>query len=72
MVRRNTRGARQVWGRLGVILRQEEADPIMSAAIYRAAVQELLFKRVETWVLSAAMENRIAGVHMEVFRKMPG
>ena len=34
----NIRKSRQVWGRLGVILRREGVDPITSAAFYRAVV----------------------------------
>ena len=38
-VRRNTGEAQQVWGRLGIILRQEGADHLTSETSYRAVVQ---------------------------------
>ena len=41
-VLRNIRGARQVWGRLGKLLRQEGADPIVSAHFCPAVVQVVL------------------------------
>ena len=36
-------------------------DPITSALSYRLVVQAVLLFRVKTWVLSEAMEKRIAG-----------
>ena len=72
MIRRNIGREQQVWGRLGVVLRREGADPIMSVAFYRAVVQEFLFFRVGTWFLSETMDNWIAGVHMEFLRRVAG
>ena len=45
-------------------MRREGADPITSAAFYRAVVQALLLFGADTWVLSAATENSISGFHI--------
>ena len=48
-------------------MRQEGADPIISAEFYRVVVQAVLLFEEETWVLSAAMANQIVGFHTFVF-----
>ena len=45
-------------------MRQEGADPIISAKFYRAVVQVVLLFGAKTWVLSAAMLKNIKGVHV--------
>ena len=69
---RNKRKARQVWGILGVILRWEGADPITSAAFYRAVVQTVLLFGFEKWFLSAATEKRIVGFHTFFLQQVTG
>ena len=69
---RNKRKARQVWGILGVILRWEGADPITSAAFYRAVTQVVLLFGVEKLVLPVAMEKQIAGFHKVFLQKVTG
>ena len=71
-IRRNMGRVRQVWGRLGVILRWEGEDPITSASFYRAVVQAVLLFGLETWILSAAMEKRIAGVRVGFLQQVTG
>ena len=66
-VRRNIRKARHFWGRLRVILRRYEAEPITSAVFYKAVVQAVLLFSAETWVFSAAMDKHIAGGHKFFF-----
>ena len=60
----NIRREIQVWGRLGKLLRREGADPIVSAKFYRAVVQAVLLFGAETWVLTAAMLQKLEGVHV--------
>ena len=64
MVLRNIWRARQVWVRLGKLLRQEGADPTTSAKFYWAMVQAVIVFGEETWVLSAAMLSKIEGLNM--------
>ena len=61
---RNIRRARQVWGQLGKLLRQEGAYTITLAKFYRVVVQSVLLFGNETWVLLAAMINKLEGVHV--------
>ena len=56
---RNIRRAKQVWGKLGKLLRRKGADPITSAKFYRAVVQSVLLFGAKTCVLSAAMLNNL-------------
>ena len=69
---RNIRKARQVLGCLGKILRREGADLILSAKFYRAVVQVVLLFGSETWVLTAAMMQKIEGVHMGFLWQVTG
>ena len=55
MVIQKIRKARQVWGRIGIILRREGTEPITSVVFYRVVVQVVLLFGTEMWVLSAAM-----------------
>ena len=64
--------ARSVLGRLGTILRQEGADPKVSASFYRAVVQAILLYGSVTWVLLASMSKRIEGTHTEFLRMITG
>ena len=71
-VLRNIQRARQVWGWLGKLLRQEGADPILSAKFYRAVVQAVLLFGADTSVLSAAMLKNLEGVHVGFLRQVTG
>ena len=71
-VRQNTRRSHQFWGRLGVILRREGVEPTTSVAFYREVVQAVICFWAEMWVLSAATEKRIAGLHTGFFRQATG
>ena len=71
-VRQKIRKARQVWGILGFIMKREGANPIISAAFYRAVVQVVLLFEAETWVLSVAVEKRIVVFHTGFLCKMAG
>ena len=66
------RRARKFWGRLGKLLRREGADPITSEKFYRAVVQAVQLFGAKTWVLLAAMLNKIEGVHMGFIRQVMG
>ena len=52
------------------MLRQEVADPIISARFYRVVVQAVLLFGAETWVVLAAMLNKIKGVHVGFLRQV--
>ena len=52
---RNIWRARQVWGRLGKLLRREGADPIISSKFYLAVVQAVLIFGSETWLVTAGI-----------------
>ena len=69
-LRSNIGKVRQVWGRLGIILRREGADHLTSLTFYRAVVQAVFLFRTETWVLSMAMYNRLDEVHMGFLQHM--
>ena len=47
--------ARQVWGRLGKLLRRERAYPIILDKLYRVVVQAVLLFGSEIWVLTASI-----------------
>ena len=68
----NIGGARQVWGRLGKLLRREGADPIVSAKLYREVVQAVLLFGAETWVFTAEMLQKLEGVHVVFLRNVAG
>ena len=61
---------RRVWNRLGKLLRQEGAEPRVSAIFYRAVVQSVLLFGEETWVWSEAMSRKIEGVHMGLLQRI--
>ena len=71
-VLRNIRRERQVWGRLGKFPRREGADPIISEKFYCAVVQEVLLFGSETWVLTAAMLQKLEGVHVGLLCQVMG
>ena len=64
-VLRDIRKSRQVWGRLGKLLRQESAYRITTEKFYRVVVQAVLLFGAKKWVMSAAMLNNIEGVHVD-------
>ena len=51
--------ARSVWGILGILLRQEGADPRVTEMFYRAVFQEILVYGLEIWVLLTATEKKV-------------
>ena len=63
---------RFVWGRLGTLLIQEGADPIVAEMFYREVVQAILMYGSETWVLLAEMERKVKGVHTCFSRHIMG
>ena len=60
-VRRNIWRAIQIWGRLGKFLSREGADPLVSEKFYHAVFQVVLIFGLETWVLTAAMLEKLEG-----------
>ena len=52
---RNIRKARQMWGRIGKLLRMEGVEPTVSEKFYHVVVQTLLLFGAETWVLTETM-----------------
>ena len=64
--------ARQVWGRLGKLLRREGADPIISEKFYCTVVQTVLLFGSETWVLTLAMMKKLEFVHMGFLWQVTG
>ena len=62
----------QVWGSLGKFLRSEGSDLIVAEKFYRPVVQAMLLFGLETWDLTAAMLQKIEGVHMGFLRQVAG
>ena len=54
------------------MMRQEGADPIISAKFYWVVVQGVLLFGGKTWVLLAAMIKKIEGVQMGFLRQVTG
>ena len=71
-VRRNIMRARLVWGRLGILLRQEGEDPRCAAIFNREVVQEVLIYGLYMWVLLESMEIIIEGIHTGLLRQIMG
>ena len=71
-VLRNIRKVRQVWGRLGKLLRREGADPFVLEIFYLAVVQAVLIFWAETWVLMAAMPKTLESVHVGFLSQVVG
>ena len=64
------RKARQVWGRLGKLLRREGGYPAVSEKFYREVVQAALLFGADIWVLTEAMIQRLYGVHVSFLRQV--
>ena len=62
--------SRQVWGRLGKLLRREGADPIISENFYWVVVQVVLLFGANTWVMSEVMLKKIEGAHVGFLRQV--
>ena len=54
------------------MLRQEGADPIISEKFYCAVVQAVLLFGSETWVLTAAILQKLEGVKSSFLRQVIG
>ena len=52
----NLKRARESWGRLSLILRQEGADSKVSVIVFKAVMQAVLLFGAETWVLTPRMQ----------------
>ena len=63
----NTMHVRSVWGRLGKLLRREGSEPKVLEIFYRLVVQTILLYGSETWVILAAREKTVEGIHTEFF-----
>ena len=61
-----------MWGRLGKLLRREEADPILPKKFYQAVVQGLMLFGAKTSVLSSVLFKNLKGVHVGFLRQMMG
>ena len=66
----NIRKARQVWGRLGKLLRREWAELTVPEKFYLTVVQAVLLFGAETWVLTEIMIQRLEGAHVIFLRKI--
>ena len=62
-IRRNTKQARMVWGRLGKLLRREGANPRLAEMFYRTVAKLVLLFGLETWVLLSVIERKVEGIH---------
>ena len=71
-VLRNICRVRQVWGRLGKLLRREGAYLISTEKFYQAVVQAVQIFEKETWVMLAAMLKKIEGVNMGFLLQVMG
>ena len=63
---------RSLWGRLGTLLRRGGLEPRVLEMFYRAVVQAILLYELETWVLLAAMEKKVEGVHTGFLQNITG
>ena len=72
MVLWNIGKARQVWSRLGELLRREGTEPRVSGMFSQEVVQEVLLFGAETWVLLEAMSRNLEGVHVGFLRQIMG
>ena len=54
------------------MLKQEGAYRIISEKFYRVVVQVVLLFGSETWVLSAAILNKLEGVNVDFLRQVTG
>ena len=52
----NLKRARESWGRLSLILRQEGADPKVLGNFFIAVMQAVLLFGAETWLLTPRMQ----------------
>ena len=68
-VLRNIWRERQFWEQLVNLLRRKGADPIISAKFYCTVVQAVLIIWFETWVLTAAMMQKLEGVHVVILQQ---
>jgi hypothetical protein len=62
-INRNVKRARMAWGQLSKMLTVEIADTKAMATIYEAVVQAVLLYGAESWVLMAAMIQKLETFH---------
>ena len=53
-----------MWEILGILLKGEREDPILSEKFYWEVVQAVLLFGSKTWVMSGEILKNIEGVHM--------
>ena len=71
-VRGNLAKARGVWARISRVLRAENTSTRVCGMFYKATVQSVLLFGIETWLLSPAALQRLAGFHVKAARRMTG
>ena len=71
-VLRNIERVRQVWGRLGKLLRREGADLIVPEKFYQAVVQAVIIFGAGKWVLTATMLQKLEGVNVGFLSQVTG
>ena len=62
----NLRKAREIWGQLSRILRQEGEDLKVLGHFFKLVMQALLLFGAETWVLTPSMERALGGFQHRV------
>ena len=68
----NFKRERKVWGRLGKMIKIEEADIKVSEMLYRAVVQLVLLFGLESWVLLSEMNKTVEQAHTRFLRQIMG
>jgi hypothetical protein len=63
-IRQQLRKAREVWARVGQVLRRENTAPRIAAKFYNAVVQAVLLYGSKTWNLTNSAPARLEGFHV--------
>ena len=67
---KNIKKARQQWGKLVRVLKQDGASPRAFGMFYKAVVQSVLLYGVETWTITDPMLKALQGFHNRAARRI--
>ena len=71
-IRRNLKRARQVWGRISIVIAKESVPPPVAGVFYQAVVAAVLLYGSETWVVPPHDLRALESFHVETARRITG
>ena len=64
--------ARQIWGRISIVIAKEEVQPRVAGMFYQVVVVTVLLYGSETWCITDTTQRPLDSFHVEATRRNTG